>query len=337
MLAPLIILAWCFAVGACVGSFLNVVAWRLPLGMSLLWPSSHCPACGRAILLRDNVPIFGWILLRGRCRACHAPISPRYPTVEFVTALAFAAIAYVELVQAGANLPDYLLSADRVLPLDALVGVWVYHSLLAALLITAALFERDGSRVPTTYVVAVVVGGLVPALVFPDLQPVPFAITHAAVHADALDRSATGLVGLFAGAALGAALAWAAAAGRWRAIIDSPTAIVALAGVGAFLGWQAAASSACLAAALLAGAQVASVVTGRRLVLPVHAICLAALVQLLAWRAIDDLAERYLPPAGWATPLVAWSALLGVIWVLATATAKAARPTDKNRRIANPL
>ncbi len=329
MLAPLIILAWCFVVGACVGSFLNVVAWRLPLGMSLLWPSSHCPACGRAILLRDNVPIFGWIWLRGRCRACRAAISPRYPTVEFITAVAFAAIAYVELVQAGANLPDYLLVADRVLPLDALVGMWVYHSLLAALLITAALFERDRARVPTTFIVAVVVGGLVPALMLPDLQPVPFAITHAAAHPDTLDRSATGLVGLFVGAALGASLACATAAGRIRSVIDAPVAIVALAAVGAFLGWQAAVSTALLAAALLAIAQVASLATGRNLALPVHAICLATLVQLLAWRQIDDATERYLPPAAWVTSLVAGGVMLGVIWGLAAIASS--RATTKVR------
>jgi leader peptidase (prepilin peptidase)/N-methyltransferase len=71
-----------FALGACVGSFLNVIIYRLPRGESVVFPASHCPACGRAIKWYDNIPIVSWLVLRGRCRACAARISPRYLAIE---------------------------------------------------------------------------------------------------------------------------------------------------------------------------------------------------------------------------------------------------------------
>jgi leader peptidase (prepilin peptidase)/N-methyltransferase len=72
--------------GAIVGSFLNVVAYRLPRHESLVAPASHCPKCGVPVKPYDNVPILSWLLLRGRCRSCSAPISARYPLVEALTA-----------------------------------------------------------------------------------------------------------------------------------------------------------------------------------------------------------------------------------------------------------
>ena len=77
--------------GAIVGSFLNVVAYRLPRGESLVHPPSACPSCGTRIKAFDNVPVLGWLWLRGKCRACGAPISPKYPIVEAVTGLLCAA------------------------------------------------------------------------------------------------------------------------------------------------------------------------------------------------------------------------------------------------------
>ncbi len=71
--------------GAIIGSFLNVVAYRLPRKQSLLHPPSACPSCGTPIKPYDNVPVLGWLWLRGKCRACGAPISPQYPLVEFIT------------------------------------------------------------------------------------------------------------------------------------------------------------------------------------------------------------------------------------------------------------
>jgi leader peptidase (prepilin peptidase) / N-methyltransferase len=80
-----------FGLGACVGSFLNVVIYRLPAKISLLWPPSRCPKCGHKLGVTENIPILGWLLLRGRCRHCHTSISARYPLVESFTALVFLA------------------------------------------------------------------------------------------------------------------------------------------------------------------------------------------------------------------------------------------------------
>lgn len=86
------IVVFIFAFGACVGSFVNVVVYRLPRGMSLTTPPSRCPTCGaRLRFFSENLPIIGWFLLRGRCRYCKAPISPEYMIVELLMAGLFAA------------------------------------------------------------------------------------------------------------------------------------------------------------------------------------------------------------------------------------------------------
>jgi leader peptidase (prepilin peptidase)/N-methyltransferase len=76
-------------IGACIGSFLNVCIYRLPRRESLMWPASHCTSCGRTLAWYENVPIVGWLALRGRCRTCGERISPIYPIVELSTALIF--------------------------------------------------------------------------------------------------------------------------------------------------------------------------------------------------------------------------------------------------------
>jgi leader peptidase (prepilin peptidase) / N-methyltransferase len=81
--------------GAVIGSFLNVVAHRVPRGESLLSPGSHCPVCGAPVKPYDNIPVVSWLLLRGRCRNCGTRISPRYPLVELATAVSFAAVVAV--------------------------------------------------------------------------------------------------------------------------------------------------------------------------------------------------------------------------------------------------
>ena len=111
--------------GACIGSFLNVVIHRLPLGESLVHPRSRCPQCGTEISSLDNIPVLSWLLLRGRCRHCGAGISPRYPAVELLTAVAFAAVVAVR----GAD-DDLLLELPFVASLIALAGIDLEHQLL---------------------------------------------------------------------------------------------------------------------------------------------------------------------------------------------------------------
>jgi leader peptidase (prepilin peptidase) / N-methyltransferase len=78
--------------GLLIGSFLNVVVYRVPAGLSVVRPRSACPQCGQEIRARDNIPVVSWLLLRGRCRDCATPISARYPIVELATGVAFVLV-----------------------------------------------------------------------------------------------------------------------------------------------------------------------------------------------------------------------------------------------------
>lgn len=81
-----------FALGSAIGSFLNVVVYRLPAGLSLLYPPSRCPHCLHRLGKTENIPVLGWLWLRGRCRHCRAPIAMRYPLVELITGLMFVLV-----------------------------------------------------------------------------------------------------------------------------------------------------------------------------------------------------------------------------------------------------
>ena len=84
------------AFGLIIGSFLNVVVYRLPRGESVVFPGSHCPSCDTPIKAYDNVPVLSWLILRGRCRSCHSSISARYPLVEAVTAGLLVAVVLTQ-------------------------------------------------------------------------------------------------------------------------------------------------------------------------------------------------------------------------------------------------
>jgi leader peptidase (prepilin peptidase) / N-methyltransferase len=146
--------------GLCLGSFLNVVAHRLPAGASLVSPASACPGCGTAIRPYDNIPVLSWLALRGHCRACDAGISPRYPLTEAVTGLLFAAVVLIR----GPHL-TVILDLIFVAALVAITRIDLEHRIIpdrivaplaiAALALTAA-FE------PTTFpgrLVAALAGG----------------------------------------------------------------------------------------------------------------------------------------------------------------------------------
>ena len=111
--------------GLIAGSFLNVVIHRVPLRQSVVWPASHCPACGEPIEPRDNVPLLSYVVLRGRCRSCKARISARYPLVEALTGVLFAGAAY----EFGLGL-DLLSALALILALIALAGTDLEHRLL---------------------------------------------------------------------------------------------------------------------------------------------------------------------------------------------------------------
>ena len=82
--------------GTCVGSFLNVVIYRLPAGLSIVRPASRCPRCGHGLAIYDNIPVLGWLWLRGRCRYCQTPISIQYPLIEALCAVLFVGMYWVD-------------------------------------------------------------------------------------------------------------------------------------------------------------------------------------------------------------------------------------------------
>jgi leader peptidase (prepilin peptidase)/N-methyltransferase len=111
--------------GACIGSFLNVVAWRLPRQESVVLPPSHCPRCGTQLQWFDNVPVVGWMGLRGRCRYCGAPISVRYPLVELLTAGLWVAVTMATPTAMG----------PAAAPLALILAGWVLVSWLLPLVL----------------------------------------------------------------------------------------------------------------------------------------------------------------------------------------------------------
>jgi leader peptidase (prepilin peptidase)/N-methyltransferase len=133
--------------GAAVGSFLNVVVHRLPRGESLVRPRSRCPRCEKTLSARDNVPLVSWLLLRGRCRNCGAPISPRYPLLELLTAAAFVTVALTRGVD-----DDLLLELPFAAILIAVAAIDLEHRIVpnrivvpaAAFAVVAAVFVDSG-------------------------------------------------------------------------------------------------------------------------------------------------------------------------------------------------
>ncbi len=172
-----VLVLWLFALGATIGSFLNVVVYRMPAGETLIWKPSRCPYCRVQIQARDNVPVLGWLMLRGRCRVCRLPISPRYPLVEFVMGSTVLSLATAELLLGGVNLPNHVnivpildqLRTSIAWPVVALFG---YHVFLLSTLLVAGLITFDGQRVPRRLVVFTVACVLAAPLLWPAIDPV---------------------------------------------------------------------------------------------------------------------------------------------------------------------
>lgn len=150
--------AFAFVFGANVGSFLNVVAHRVPLGLSVVRPRSRCPACRTPIRAIDNVPIVSWLVLRGRCRGCKGAISVRYPAVEALVGLCAAYTVRVIVLASGAP-------ADDLSPWIHAAAVFAVTSAMTA----AALIDIDHRILPDSITIpgmwiAPVLAALVPEL-----------------------------------------------------------------------------------------------------------------------------------------------------------------------------
>jgi len=195
-----------FLVGACVGSFINVVVYRLPAGLSLIHPPSRCPHCHTRLKAKDNIPIFGWLWLRGKCRYCGAPISWRYPTIEFFTALLFTALVW-------RFAPDFTL--PRLVMLCA----------FASWLLSLALIDLDTETLPNSLTQS----GLVLGIFYQALES-----SNGRELAQKLIASTIGIVaGVWSLSLLG--LVMSAVLGK-EAMGGGDPKLLAM--IGAWLGWQ---------------------------------------------------------------------------------------------------
>jgi leader peptidase (prepilin peptidase)/N-methyltransferase len=252
--------AWVFAVGACVGSFLNVVIYRLPAGLSIAYPPSHCPACKRPIRVYDNIPIVSWLLLRGRCRRCHAPIPSRYAWVELCSGLALLGLAATGPLAGCGSFDDALGAAEAV----AAWGQVAFLAVLLASVWSAAMIARDGHRPPNRLFATPLVVGLGCGFAFPSLYSLPInAALGEPGLSFALSNSARGLVGA-AVAATAASLVAASIVATSIVAVGGPArkpapgkrtgsalTIVGWAAIaGLFLGWQMALAALAIAAVM---------------------------------------------------------------------------------------
>jgi leader peptidase (prepilin peptidase)/N-methyltransferase len=176
--------------GAVIGSFLNVVVYRLPIGQSLVKPRSHCPNCQTPVAPRDNVPLLSWLFLKGKCRHCGETISARYPAVELLTAACFIAVVLAQGI-----------SADLI----ALIP-------FTAVLIAVTFIDLEHKIVPNKIMGPAAIYGLVTAVAFrTDMLPelliagagaFVFFLVAALIHPKGMgmgDVKLAGVMGLYLG------------------------------------------------------------------------------------------------------------------------------------------
>jgi leader peptidase (prepilin peptidase)/N-methyltransferase len=216
-------------VGALFGSFLNVVSYRLPRHESLISPASHCPKCGTPVKPYDNVPILSYLVLRGRCRSCAAPISPRYPLIEALTAALCAGAVLAHSSAAGVALSIALILIVVPAALIDLEHRIIPNRLtaLGAVLALAIGLALDPAGEPARLIAGVAAGGflLLAALAYPGGMGMG-DVKLAGVMGLFLGRSVAPaiLVALVAGVLAGAAMIarHGAAEGRKTAIPFGP-------------------------------------------------------------------------------------------------------------------
>lgn len=232
--------AFVFMLGAAIGSFLNVVIYRIPAGLSLVHPPSRCPRCHTRLKPYDNVPVFGWLWLRGRCRYCKAPIAARYPLVEAFTG--------------GLFLATFALFGFSWLTL----GYWLLLSWLVAL----TFIDFDTLTLPNSLTQS----GLVLGLLFKAW----LGYTETGSIAAAVHPFIGGIVGAVLGIWLFDTITLFASAALGQTAMGGGDAKLA-AMLGAWLGWQGVLLSgflACLCGAIVGGGAIALGLISRRQPMP---------------------------------------------------------------------
>jgi leader peptidase (prepilin peptidase)/N-methyltransferase len=276
-------IVWFFWLGAALGSYLNVVAYRMPLKLASVAPDSRCPKCKTPIRWYDNIPIVSWLALGGKCRACHEPISPRYLIVEAVMGSLFVLLLAVEVLTGGANLPVRESRGYSGMPIlehfmqRDLVGIFAYHALLIWFVSGLVLFAIDGHRVPRSYAIAALVLVLVPPIFWPELRPVPFWQRAAGVGLR--NGFAEAIAGLGAGATCGCLLALAIGKRDRRKTMATMSLLGAV--VGGALGWHAALVWFTLCACAWMLHLLVCLSAGGRVPLPLAVVAAAGLLALL--------------------------------------------------------
>ena len=216
------ILSVIFVFGACVGSFLNVCIYRIPRDESVVRPRSRCPQCATPIAWRDNIPMLSYLLLRGKCRHCGNPISPRYALVELLVAVLFAWIGALYAV--GFWRGAWWLALDPRVPV-----LW----LVASGLVAATFIDFEHYIIPDRISLGGIAAGLILSGLVPGLHASPFA-----PYPTRLD----GLVAALIGAVAGGGSLWLVGV-LGKAIFKKDAMglgdVKLLAAIGAFFGWQA--------------------------------------------------------------------------------------------------
>jgi len=188
-----------FWLGASIGSFLNVVVWRVPRGESIVRPPSHCPRCGAAIRWWQNIPVVSWLALRGRCASCREPISPRYILVEALCGALFLAAFAKYGAECVPNIAMLRFTAVDVVEAVYLVAAWAW----IALMVAGSFIDFDHQLLPdfTT------VGGMVLGVV---LSLVPTGMNFAFLGGAEVDtiRKLSPLLNSVVGLAFGFGLLW---------------------------------------------------------------------------------------------------------------------------------
>ncbi len=231
--------AWFVAVGASIGSFLNVVAYRLPLGRTV-GGHSGCPYCCAAIARGDNVPVLAWLKLRGRCRTCRLPISSQYPLVEFLVAMIFLFVFSTEVARGGANLPNeriFQVPIYQVAVTSTLIMRIVSYLTLICGLVAAGLIAVKRQMVP----IKLFAWSLFPLALSAACDPaVVVVMWRSAKNLGPIDGRlhavATVLIGLVAGALMGWMCSWF----LYRRAQSPRAWIAGLAIATASVGWQGA-------------------------------------------------------------------------------------------------
>ncbi|MDP7017901.1 MAG: prepilin peptidase [Pirellulaceae bacterium] len=278
---------WVFFFGACFGSFLNVVVHRLPAGESIAWNPSRCPYCRVPIRASDNIPVFAWLSLRGRCRACRLPISSRYPIVEATCGIGFLLFAAMVIAANGVNLPVGFgpprpLSLVVLAPPWTLVVICLHHAALLFALFGWALMEYDDQKAPWTYAVWWLLFGLAVAVAAPFVTLIPWSEPSVLSYPadDYLRRLESPLAGAALGLACGFCLTF------WRPVHKSNSLVFAI--VGVFLGWQATLSIGVLAL-LLSG--IFQPIRRARFLHSSAGVCLVAVgIHLTFWKYFAEVA-----------------------------------------------